>query len=196
MVTEELDAVVDDGYAAVDEIPKEMQLEQTENDAENDATAEDLPYTAAQFLHAENEVPHTEPASSHLKADHSQVQTSPRKDVMAEAHDAIHQKVDTTASTDTLTDTLITFTPLPVEAVDSEQVPEANWAPWDEDDDATARPVTVPTEHGGDSEAPAAADAAPKTSPPPWRKRRGNEAWDPAEDSSGEEARLGVGMRF
>jgi hypothetical protein len=108
--------------------------------------------------------------------------------------------------------TVITFTPLPVEAADSEQVPEANWAPWDDEDEdgeATAMPVTAPStengEDGGDSEAPRTAQAeaapAPKTSPPPWRKRRADDAWDPAEDSSGEEAgsqfaARAHGMRF
>ena len=146
------DALVDDGYTALDgEIPfSKEQLEQTENAA----TAEDLPYTEAQLSHAENKVPHT--ASSHL-TDHSQVKTSPR-DVIAEATH-VNQKVDT----DTV-NTVITFTPLPVEAADSEQVPEANWAPWDDEDEdgeATAMPVTAPStengedgEDGGDSEAP------------------------------------------
>ena len=191
------DAVVDDGYTALDgEIPfSKEQLEQTENVA----TAEDL-HTEAQLSHAENKVPHTEPAS-HLEKDHSQVKTSPR-DVIAEAH--VNQKVDT--DTVNTVNTVITFTPLPVEAADPEQVPEANWAPWDDEDEggegeATAMPVTVPgTENGdgGDSEAPRPAQAAapaPKTSPPAWRKRRADEAWDPAEDSSGEEART-HGMRF
>ena len=150
----ELDAAVDNGYtSAIDaETPfsKKMQLEQTENGA---TAAEDLPYTEAQLSHAEK-VPHTEPASSHLETDHSQVetsQTSPRKDRIAEAthHDVITQKVDHT------TDTLMTFTPLPVEAVDSEQVPEdANWAPWDDEDDedgeATAAPVTAPSTENGE----------------------------------------------
>lgn len=199
---------MDDGYTALDgEIPfSKEQLEQTENSA---TAAEDLPYTEAQLSHAENEVPQTEPASSHLEKDHSQVKTSPR-DVIAEATH-VNQKVDT--DTVNTVNTVITFTPLPVEAADPEQVPEANWAPWDDEDEdgegeATAMPVTVPGtengEDGGDSEAPRTAQAAapaPKTSPTPWRKRRADEAWDPAEDSSGEEASSQFaarahGMRF